>query len=68
MKYTYTEIEQKVISELKKANLILNDYGILSIIEECEYFQNEENRPVEAQLDYIINEAIPSKCREEYFD
>lgn len=67
MKYTYTEIKEMVKAELEKENLELNDFGFISIVEECEFYQNEENRPVESQLDYILKEAIPSGIRSEYF-
>lgn len=69
MKYTNNEIKEIVRKEVAKAgfSLDLNEYGFLSIVEECEFYQNEENRPVEAQLDYILKEAIPSGIRSEYF-
>ncbi|SDK23620.1 hypothetical protein SAMN05192566_0746 [Methylophilus rhizosphaerae] len=65
--YNYDEIGVIVNEALAKANLEVNVFGFVSIVEECLYYQ-EQGREVHAQLDYIIEQAIPDGCRDEYFD
>lgn len=65
---TSLQIKRYINSELEKAGLEVNEYGLRNIHEELLEYQNFEGRPVKDQLHYIITQAIPNESHENYFD
>lgn len=68
VKYSGSEIETMALEMAEKRGLNINYFGINDIVQECLYYQDEEGRDVESQLDYIFDQSIPDGLRENYFD
>lgn len=61
------EIKNLILVKLVLAKIAVNEYGLNDMLEELEYYQEEQEVECEQQLDYIINQAIPDGSRDNYF-
>ena len=65
-KYTRQEIETLVNEYADNFKVEINDKGIFEMVEECLFYQEENNRDATDQLDYIFNQAIQDGCWNAY--
>lgn len=64
---TMDELEKLILSAMKIKGYKINDFGLISMIDELMY-QQENGIDAIDQLEYIVNESIPEGLRKEYFE